>query len=67
MLGGANARLWKAPPGLIDYFALALTHALIAIALLRLAGRDATDSDPAFDEVPDVMADGADDGQALDA
>jgi len=48
---------------LIDYFALGLIHALIAIALLRLAGRDAIDSDPA--------ADGAggenDGGQAHDA
>lgn len=67
MLGGANARLWKAPPGLIDYFALALTHALIAIALLRLAGRDATDSDPAFDEVPGEAANEGGDGQARDA
>jgi hypothetical protein len=37
---------------LIDYFALGLVHALLAIALLRLAGRDATDRDPAFEEAP---------------
>lgn len=37
---------------LIDYFALGLIHALLALALLRLAGRDATDRDPAFEEAP---------------
>ncbi|WP_374407813.1 hypothetical protein [Pelagerythrobacter sp.] len=35
---------------MIDYFALALVHALLALALLRLAGSDATDRDPAFDD-----------------
>ena len=28
---------------MIDYFALALTHALIAIAMLRMLGRDELD------------------------
>jgi len=37
---------------LIDYFALGLIHALIAIALLRIAGRDETDRDPAFEDGP---------------
>lgn len=30
---------------MIDYFALAVTHALIFVALLRLIGRDALDDD----------------------
>ncbi|MXO69383.1 hypothetical protein GRI72_11165 [Altererythrobacter marinus] len=37
---------------MIDYFALGLIHALIAIALLRIAGRDETDRDPAFEDGP---------------
>ncbi len=32
---------------MIDYFALALTHALIVVALLRMVGRDALDDDDA--------------------
>ncbi len=32
---------------MIDYFALALTHALIVVALLRMIGRDALDDDDA--------------------
>ena len=31
---------------MIDYFALALTHGLILIALIRLAGRVDLDKDP---------------------
>ncbi|MGV2494804.1 hypothetical protein [Pelagerythrobacter aerophilus] len=49
---------------MIDYFALGLIHALIAIALLRLAGRDATDRDPALEE---ALGDSGDDGQTPDA
>ncbi|WP_338446466.1 hypothetical protein V5F89_01330 [Pelagerythrobacter marensis] len=49
---------------MIDYFALGLIHALILIALLRLAGRDATDRDPAFEE---PRGDGRDGGQTPDA
>lgn len=57
MLRRVNARHWKAFPVLIDYFALGLIHALIAIALLRLAGRDTTDRDPAFDDAPGMPDD----------
>lgn len=64
MLVGIDTRQSKALSGLIDYFALGLIHALIAIALLRLAGRDATDRDPALEE---VRGDSGDGGQAPDA
>ncbi|MEX0342279.1 MAG: hypothetical protein AB3N06_06815 [Erythrobacter sp.] len=38
---------------MIDYFALALTHALIMIALLRVLMRDELDrEDPLSDDVP---------------
>lgn len=36
---------------MIDYFALALTHALILIALIRLAGREDLDEDPALPDL----------------
>ena len=52
--------IWKAAFRLIDYFALALVHALIALALLRLAARDATDRDPAFEEHGDGGTDAGD-------
>ncbi|WP_165271762.1 hypothetical protein [Pelagerythrobacter rhizovicinus] len=48
---------------MIDYFALGLIHALIVIALLRLAGREATDCDPALEETRGS----GDSGQAPDA
>lgn len=65
MLGRRRTRPHrKHPAALIDYFALGLIHALIAIALLRLAGRDATDCDPALEE---VRGDGGDGGQSPDA
>lgn len=32
---------------MIDYFAIALTHGLIALAAWRLLGRDALDHEPA--------------------
>ena len=34
---------------MIDYFALALTHALILIALIRLVGRPELDEEPELD------------------
>ncbi|WP_128891278.1 hypothetical protein [Erythrobacter sp. HKB08] len=34
----------------IDYFALAMTHALILIALVRLVGRAELDEDPDLDD-----------------
>lgn len=64
MLVGIDARQSKALSRLIDYFALGLIHALILIALLRLAGRDATDRDPAFEE---PRGDDPDSGQTPDA
>ena len=36
---------------MIDYFALALGHGLMAIALLRLFFRDALDHDPLLDQI----------------
>jgi len=45
---------------LIDYFALALTHALIVIALLRIAGRaelDREEFEAAADSPPETPAD----------
>ncbi|MEM7666783.1 MAG: hypothetical protein AAF250_13080 [Pseudomonadota bacterium] len=36
---------------MIDYFALALGHGLLAIALLRLVWRDDLDVDPLLDEL----------------
>ncbi|WP_209348931.1 hypothetical protein [Pontixanthobacter sp. CEM42] len=34
---------------MIDYFALALTHGLILIALIRIAGRPELDREPSAD------------------
>ncbi|AOL93526.1 hypothetical protein [Porphyrobacter sp. LM 6] len=36
---------------MIDYFALALGHGLLAIALLRLVMRDALDTDPLLESL----------------
>ena len=36
---------------MIDYFALALGHGLIAIALLRLVLRDGLDADPLIEQM----------------
>lgn len=36
---------------MIDYFALALGHGLLAIALLRLVGRDGLDADPLIEQI----------------
>jgi len=36
---------------MIDYFALALGHGLLAIALLRLVMRDAIDTDPLLESL----------------
>ena len=41
---------------MIDYFALALGHGLLAIALLRLVLRDDLDSDPLIGEITDETA-----------
>ncbi|OBX18129.1 hypothetical protein A9995_13285 [Erythrobacter sp. QSSC1-22B] len=42
---------------MIDYFALALTHGLLLIALLRLIGREDVDIDPPVsDEEPEPVA-----------
>ncbi|MEM8724201.1 MAG: hypothetical protein AAGE86_01640 [Pseudomonadota bacterium] len=41
---------------MIDYFALALGHGLMAIALLRLVWRDGLDKDPLIGEVKDAIA-----------
>ena len=41
---------------LIDYFALALCHALLLIALLRLARREDVDSDAALAQEPEQAA-----------
>lgn len=60
-------RAFRKHDRLIDYFALGLIHALIAIALLRLAGRDATDSDPAFEDVPNETGDKDAKGHGRDA
>ena len=38
---------------MIDYFALALTHGLLLIALLRLVGRADVDADP--DVLPEAQ------------
>jgi len=37
---------------MIDYFAIALTHGLIALAAWRLLGRDALDHEPASLSAP---------------
>lgn len=42
---------------MIDYFALALGHGLLAIALLRLVMRDGLDSDPLIAALKDETAD----------
>lgn len=42
---------------MIDYFALALGHGLIAIALLRLVLRDGLDADPLLAEIAAETAD----------
>ncbi|GAA4642590.1 hypothetical protein GCM10023115_06530 [Pontixanthobacter gangjinensis] len=36
---------------MIDYFALGLTHALILLAVIRLAGRKDLDDDPALPDL----------------
>ncbi len=38
---------------MVDYFALAVSHGLMAIAVWRLLGRADLDSDPAEGESPD--------------
>jgi hypothetical protein len=42
---------------MIDYFALALGHSLLAVALLRLVMRDGLDSDPLIGALKDETAD----------
>ncbi len=42
---------------MIDYFALALGHGLIAIALLRLVLRDGLDGDPLIEQIEAATAD----------
>lgn len=42
---------------MIDYFALALGHGLIAIALLRLVLRDGLDADPLIGSITAEAAD----------
>ncbi len=42
---------------MIDYFALALGHGLLAIALLRLVLRDGLDSDPLIGQMKGEAAD----------
>lgn len=42
---------------MIDYFALALGHGLIAIALLRLVLRDGLDADPLIGSITSEAAD----------
>jgi hypothetical protein len=37
---------FRKTPHLIDYFALALTHGLLLVALLRLIGREDVDVEP---------------------
>jgi len=49
---------------MIDYFALALGHGLLAIALLRLVLRDAIDEDPL---IADIKAQTADNRKATSA
>lgn len=39
------------PLAMIDYFALALGHGLMAIALLRLVLRDGLDADPLIEQI----------------
>lgn len=54
---------------MIDYFALAIGHGLLAIALLRLVMRDGLDSDPLIDEITAETANnrGATSASALNA
>jgi len=40
---------------MIDYFALALGHGLMAIALLRLVWREGLDIDPLIDGIKDAI------------
>ncbi len=42
---------------MIDYFALALGHGLLAIALLRLVMRDGLDADPLIGSIKDETQD----------
>jgi hypothetical protein len=55
MAGGiASARIHLT---MIDYFALALGHGLLAIALLRLVLREGLDSDPLIAALKDETSD----------
>ena len=41
---------------MIDYFALALCHGLLLIALIRLARRSDVDSDAALEDEPEQLS-----------
>lgn len=49
---GALCARSRIDPRVIDYFALALAHALLALAVLRLAGNDRLDRED--DDVPEA-------------
>jgi len=42
---------------MIDYFALALGHGLMVVALLRLVLRDGLDADPLLEQIASATAD----------